>query len=372
MEMHIGNLANLNYLWLVAGVIAVAAAAAAANRRAVARFATKNLTPFLFPGSSRRRIVKLAIISAAVAAMVVALADIRWGKTWREVPQKGIEVMFVLDVSRSMLAEDVAPNRLERAKQQIKDMVDEMAGDRVGLVVFAGDVRQKIPLTSHYHDFKQILDEVGPHNVLRGGSKIGDAIQMASDAFLDKTADHKAIVIFTDGEDHESDPAAIAAAVHEAKGIRLFTVGLGDDEQGARVPVQTASRRGFLTHNGEQVWSKMNGEVLKQIALKTDGAYIPAGTKQVDMAGVYRDYVAQVNEQDFETAKIHSYIPRYQWFVGTALLLILADTLLNGNKRRSAMPYRYAVAAPKKSDPKTNSKKSNRQSARTSQHTHAA
>mgnify|MGYP002622841133 FL=1 len=346
--------------------VAVTVPASVANRRAVARFATKDLTPFLFPASGRRRLVKLGLVSAALACLVMALVDVRWGKTWREVPQKGIEVMFLLDVSRSMLAEDATPNRLERAKQQIKDMVDEMAGDRVGLVVFAGDVRQKIPLTSHYNDFKRTLDEVGPHEVDRGGSRIGDAIQMASEAFLDKTADHKAIVIFTDGEDHESNPVDIATAAHKANGIRVFTVGLGDDTQGSRVPIQSSPRhRSYLTYNGEQIWSKMNGEVLKQIALKTYGAYIPAGTKQVDMASVYRKYVAQVNEQDFETARINSYIPRYQWFVGLALLLLLADALLSGSKRAVATPYRYAAATPD-SDAPTNS------TTRLYQHTHHA
>ena len=373
MDIQIGNYANFNYLWLVAAVVAVTVAAAVANRRAVARFATKNLTPFLFPASGRRRIFKLGIVSAALAMMVLALVDVRWGKTWREVPQKGIEVMFLLDVSRSMLAEDVTPNRLERAKQQIKDMVDEMAGDRVGLVVFAGDVRQKIPLTSHYNDFKRTLDEVGPHEVDRGGSRIGDAIGMASEAFLDKTSDHKAIVIFTDGEDHESDPVAVAEAMHQANGIRMFTVGLGDGEQGSRVPVQSSPRhRSYLTHNGEQIWSKMNGEVLKQIALKTDGAYIPAGTKQVDMASVYRQYVAQVNEQDFETARINSYIPRYQWFVGLALLLLLTDTLLGGSKRASAVPHRYGVETPPQDAPLKPTRHSKSPNQRTSKHTHAA
>ena len=110
-------------------------------------------------------------------------------------------MVFALDVSRSMLAEDVTPNRLDRAKQQISDMVDEMAGDRVGLVVFAGNAKQVLPLTSHYEDFKQILADVGPHSVTRGGSRLGDAIQVADDCFMNKTNEHKTIVLFTDGED---------------------------------------------------------------------------------------------------------------------------------------------------------------------------
>ena len=140
----------------------------------------------------------------ALLALVLALIDIRWGKIWREVPQKGIEVMFVLDVSRSMLAEDAKPSRLERAKQQIGDMLEAMAGDRVGLVVFAGERVQLVPLTSHYQDFRQTLRDVGPENVDRGGSRLGDALQLAASGFLDQTGDHKAVVVLTDGEDQET------------------------------------------------------------------------------------------------------------------------------------------------------------------------
>jgi Ca-activated chloride channel family protein len=335
MDLQIGNASNLMLLWIVVAVLVALIMAGIVRRRALARFATSNLLARLIPSDSRRGYWPRAALGiVCLLALVLALVDVRWGKTWREVPQKGIEVMFVLDVSRSMLAEDIAPNRLERAKQQIKDMVDEMAGDRVGLVVFSGDVRQQVPLTSHYEDFKQTLDEVGPHNVNRGGSRLGDAIRAAGDAFLDKTGDHKAIVVFTDGEDHESRPVDAAKQLREEKGIRIFTVGLGDMQHGSRIPIRLASGgRSYLQHNGQQVWSKMNGDILKEVAMTTDGAYIPAGTKQVDMAGVYRDYVTSVEQTDFETAKINSYIPRYQWLVGIALAAIFLETFLVFGRR---------------------------------------
>ena len=261
--------------------------------------------------------------------MTIALMDIRWGKTWREVPQKGIEVMFVLDVSRSMLAEDASPNRLSRAKQQIKDMVDEMAGDRVGLVVFAGDTRQSVPLTSHYEDFKQTLIPSDRTRCERGGSRLGDAIAAAANGFIDKTNDHKAIVVFTDGEDQESQPVEIAKKLYAEKGIRIFTVGLGDMDQGARIPDTESRRGGFIQHDGQQVWSKMNGQILSQIATETNGAYIPAGTKRVNMADVYHGYVANVEQTEFETAKINAYVARFQWFAVPALALLLLEVFLS-------------------------------------------
>lgn len=327
MDLQFGNLPQLAWFWLVLIVAVAMIAAEFIRRRAIHQFATANLTSRLF---SHRRLIRVAIKSlvglTAMSLLVVALIDARWGQTWREVPQKGIDVVFALDISRSMLAEDVSPNRLERAKQQIKDMVDEMAGDRVGLVVFAGESKRQVPLTKHYHDFKNALDEVGTFHVDRGGSQLGDAIQLAADCFLDKTNDHKAIVVFTDGEDQESDPVNVAAQAFAESGIRIFTVGLGDPQQGARIPAsgQGASGR-YLEYQGQPVWSKLNSPVLEQVALAADGAYVPAETKTVDMADVYHQYVANVEQQDFETARIKSYIPRFQIFVGLALALVLAE-----------------------------------------------
>jgi len=330
MNIQFGNLSQLNWLWLVALCVAAAAMAAVAQRRARTRFATANLIRrVLPPARALRRTVGMALVTGALAMMVLALVDIRWGKVWRDVPQRGIEVMFVLDVSRSMQAEDASPNRLQRAKQQIKDTVDEMAGDRVGLVVFAGDVKQQIPLTTHYDDFKQSLDEVGPHNVRRGGSRLGNAIDAASHAFLTKSNAHKAMVIFTDGEDQESDPIDAARRAHEETGIRIFTVGLGDMDQGARIPIQSDDHREYLQHDGQQVWSKLHGETLRQVAAETDGAYVPAGTKQVNMADVYHRYIADVEQQEFETARINQYEARFQWFLGLGLVLLLVEIVLS-------------------------------------------
>ena len=330
MDIQIGN-ASAFYLLAVVGVgIGVTAWAAIARRRATMQFATESQRSRLLPtGASARHWTSAILVTTSLTLLAIALTDIRWGKTWREVPQKGIEVMFVLDVSRSMLAEDASPNRLTRAKQQIKDMVDEMAGDRVGLVAFAGETRQAVPLTSHYEDFKQTLDSVGPHTVRSGGSRLGDAITAAANGFLSKTNEHKAIVIFTDGEDQESDPVGVAEKLYADKGIRIFTVGLGDINRGARIPESEGGRGGYVQYNGQQVWSKMNGQVLQQIAENTNGAYIPAGTRRVNMADVYHGYVANVEQGDFETAKINAYIARYQWFAVPALALLLLEVFVS-------------------------------------------
>ncbi len=347
MDFQVGQLSNASWILYVVVIFVVSAVAMVMHRRAVRDFATPNLLQRLLPsGIVARSIVSAALTLFAMCFLVIALLDIRWGKVWREVPQRGIEVIFALDVSRSMLAQDVKPSRLDRAKQDIKDIVNEMEGDRVGLVLFAGDVKRHVPLTNHYDDFKQSLDEVGPHNISRGGSNLGQAIRVASESFLEKSADHKALVLITDGEDHESKPVSAAVDARDELGVRIFTVGLGDMQQGARIPMQTRSRQpAYIEHEGQQIWSKLNGEVLKKIASVTEGAYIPAGTKQVDMAAVYHRFIRSIEQQEFDTAKINSYVPRYPWFLGAALLLLIVDTAISVWPRRLANANTQAFGA---------------------------
>lgn len=345
MDLQFGNPNHWYLMIIVAFGVATTVWSVLARRRAAGKFASATARGRIFPHTSGGgHVVSALLVLGSLALMSLALLDIRWGKTWQEVPQKGIEVMFALDVSRSMLAEDVAPNRLARAKQQIEDMVDEMAGDRIGLVVFAGDTRQSVPLTTHYDDFKQVLETVGPETVRRGGSRLGAAIESAADGFIDKTNDHKAIVIFTDGEDQESQPVEMANTLFQEKGIRIFTVGLGNMDQGARIPDSDSRSGGFLEHEGQQVWSKLDGRILSEIATSTNGAYIPAGTKRVNMADVYHGYVANVEQTEFETAKINTYIPRFQWFALPALILLLLEVIWSTRKSRRTQRRRSSIA----------------------------
>lgn len=293
-------------------------------------------------GVGRAPWMSIGLLCTAFFLLTLTLIDLRWGKVTREVPQKGIEVMFALDVSRSMLAEDASPNRLERAKQQIRDLMEELAGDRVGLVAFAGEARVMIPLTRHYEDFKNTLDSITPENISRGGSRLGDAIEVAAAGFLDKTRQHRVIVVLTDGEDQESYPVEVTRRVHEESGVRVFTIGLGDTRQGARVPEPTLrpGQRGerFLTYKGNTVWSKLDGETLEAVALASEGAYIPAGTQYVDMSQVYQRYIAPIEPSEFETAKVETYEARFQWFALPVFLCLLVELVwATGRERRMGM-----------------------------------
>ncbi len=341
MDLQIGNASNIFLAGFSFITVLLSIGCMYLRHRTVSQFAAQQFgRPLVAIPNQLRRLVAMVLVGFSIAFLALALMDIRWGKTTRQVPQKGIEVMFALDVSRSMLATDASPNRLDRAKQQITDMMSQMVGDRVGLVVFGGEAKQSVPLTSHYEDFKQTLETVGPHSISKGGSKLGTAIETAADGFLKETGDHKAIVLFTDGEDQESQPVELAKDLFQETGIRVFTVGLGDFEQGSRIPTSDDRRDQFLTHRGEQVWSKLNGTVLQAIATETNGAYIPAGTKQVDMAEVYHSYIANVEQAEFETAEIDAYTPRYQWFAGVAFVLLILEVWVTTLRRDPARPHK--------------------------------
>src|SRR5262249_26474395 len=154
-------------------------------------------------------------------------------------------------------------------------------------------------------------------------------------------------VVFSDGEDQDSQPVEVAKKLHEKKGIRIFTVGLGDESKGARIPVRTADgRQNWLQYEGEEVWTKMNGAVLQEVALAADGAYVPAGTKHVSMDQVYKAHIASIEKNQYEQAKVNAYVPRYQWFVGLALFLAGLEVVLRDTKKiRLPKPAAMTAAA---------------------------
>lgn len=333
MDIQFNNLESLHWLWLAPGLLIVMIIGFHVRRRRLRAFADRNLIDRLTPRvSAGRQSVRAGLVLGALVLIVAALLDPRWGVSYQTVEQRGIDIIFALDVSRSMEAEDVAPNRLERSKQMIGDIVETLRGDRVGLVTIAGKPTLKCPLTSDYRAFMLSLEEVQAESGARGGSHVGDALREAKRSFTDETPDYKAVVLFTDGDDHDSYPVQIAAQLYEEAGVRVYTVGLGDASEGSRIPVEVDGRRDFLTYRGEQVWSKMNPTLLREVALAGGGAFIPAGTRQVDMAAVFEERISPATNRRFETTRIQRYGVQYQWFAGAALLLLLIESAMRGGK----------------------------------------
>lgn len=327
------QLGYLHALWAVAAVGALMAVGFVRRREALRRFADAHLLPLLTPDRSIARAwLKNALVLLALLGLVGAMIDPRWGVYFEDVKRRGIDLIFVLDVSRSMLAEDASPNRLERAKQSIRDVLEVLGGDRVGLVTFAGERVLQCPLTVDYSAFRMVLDEVDPRSGTRGGSLLGDALRDASTSFADEIKGHKALIVLSDGEDMDSYPVEAAREVYDQRGIRIYTVGIGDSAQGARIPLMREGAKTYLEHDGQQVWSRMTPDVLEKIALAAGGAFIPAGTSMFDLAGYYAEKIKTADEREFNEGQRQRYHVQFVWFAAPALILLLVESLISARR----------------------------------------
>lgn len=342
-------------LWLVAAaaVAALGIGAALWRRRAAARFADSALLPRIAPGLSLSRGVwRAALLGGAASCLAVALMDPRAAEQTEELTRRGADVMFVVDVSRSMLAEDATPNRLERARTFISDAIDAMGGDRAGLIDFAGVAAVRAPLTLNYDALKSAVDGLEPKDSRRGGSMLGDAIRLAAESFPTDDAGH-AIVILSDGEDMGSDPMDAAREAAE-RGIRIITVGIGDPREGARIPVGDGPARRFLVHEGEEVWSRMDAATLRDVADATGGLYVPAGTAQVELGEILARSLGDLERTEGDSSVAKTAAPLFQWPAGLALALLVIESMISARARRAraasistpgAMPSPSASAA---------------------------
>jgi len=328
------NLAQLHWLWAVLVLAGIVVYGFVRKRHALERFASAHLVGHLIlrVSFSRQR-VRASLLLLAMTALVLGMIDPRWGVYYEDIPRRGIDIMFVLDVSRSMLAEDIAPSRLGRAKQYIGDVLEVLGGDRVGLVTFAGAAELKCPLTINYGAYRMTLDEVQPMRAARGGTLIGDAVRLAAASFVDKVKKYKAIIVMTDGEDQESYPVEAAEKAFVEQGIRVYTIGIGDTSEGTRIPVEKEGSRFFLQHDGQEVWSKMNPVTLRDMAVKGGGAYIPAGTRNIDLGRIYRERMASVDRREFDVSRVERYKVQYMWFAGVALLLLIVEACMSDLKQ---------------------------------------
>lgn len=326
----------LYLLWLLPVLFGLFLYSAGRRKQLLARFCNTAMQHRLVFVNPVRRRWKAALLLAAFALLVIALARPAWNLQQTTVTRTGRDVVFVLDVSRSMLAEDLAPNRLERAKLAIADVIDNLQGDRVGLLVFAGSAAVKCPLTLDYGFFRMMLDTVSTDSISRGGTMIGDAIRVVLDQMLDKQErKYKDIVLITDGEDHESFPVDAAGEAAE-KGIRLFIVGLGDENEGKRIPVTDESgRRTFLKYQGREVWTRLDADTLRKMALATPGGrYLNVATGTVDLGEVYMQLIGSAEKRALEEETIEKYEEKFQVFLALCFLLLFLEIMVSERRDR--------------------------------------
>ncbi len=333
--------ANPQYLWLLTALPALVllfAAAARNRRRRLARFGCEETLRELTPDVSTGRIVlKFILFCAAFALVVCAAARPQFGSKLREEKSQGIEMMLVVDVSNSMLAEDFEPNRLERTKYAIDKLFDGIRQDRVGLVVFAGEPKVQLPITSDYRMAKAFARRIDPSLVAVQGTAVGKALEQALLSFSGDTeeAHSRVVVLITDGENHEDDAVAVARRAAEM-GVRIYTIGIGTPE-GAPIRIG-----GDLIHDerGEIVVSKLNEEMLSQIADLTGGAYVRASKLSLGLDEIVKS-IDEMERTELSTVRFEEYDEQYPYLLAAALVLLLIEFLLLD--RRNPLLARFDI-----------------------------
>lgn len=318
--------ANIEMLWwLIAVPVFVIGYVVSTKRkqRQLQEFGDKELMAQLMPDASKSRPMwKFCLLIVAFVLLIVAAARPQYGQKENTVKRQGIEVMVALDISNSMLAEDVAPNRLDRAKQMLSKMIDHMVDDKVGLVVFAGEAFTQLPITCDYVSAKMFLNTITPNLIQTQGTAIGTALQTAISSFgsLESEAG-RAIVLITDGENHEDDAIAAAKQAHEL-GMQVFVIGIGKPE-GAPIP-KPGTNDYFKDRSGQVVVSKLNEEMCQQIAEAGSGVYVRCDNTNTAMRALQQE-LDRIATTELETTVYADYNEQYQSFALIALLLLMIE-----------------------------------------------
>ncbi len=297
------------------------------------KFAAARLLPRLAGNvSGARRHIRFLLLILAVVATVAALAQPRWGYTWEERKLHGRDILIAIDVSRSMLANDISPSRLARAKLAAEDLIGQLQGDRVGLIAFAGTAFLQAPLTADHAAVLDALREMGPNIIPRGGTDIAEALRTAAEAFGNGESDNRALVLFTDGE--ELEESAVAAAKEMKGKVRIFTAGIGSAEGSIiAIPSENGQTEYVKDPDGQIVKSRLDGPRLKEIAETTGGFYVHLVSGPPEMQQIFRDGLKPMIERDTTAQVTKRPIERYEWPLAAGMALVAASMLVSERKR---------------------------------------
>ena len=312
------------YLLLLIPVLAIIYALVARRRRhLLAKFGNLELLQGLMPDFSRGWLrLKFVLYLLAFACVVLAAARPQFGSKLREEKSKGVEMMLVVDVSNSMLAEDFEPNRLERTKYAIGKLFEGLHQERVGLVAFAGEPKVQLPITSDYRMAQAFAKRLSPSLVGEQGTAVGKALQLATLSFSSQSEQSRVIVLITDGENHEDD-AVEAARVAKEQGIRIYTIGIGTPE-GAPIKIDGEFVK---DEDGQMVVSKLGEQMLEQIASITDGAYVRATKQSIGLEEIVKS-INEMEKSELSTVRYEEYNEQYQYLLAVALSLLLLESLI--------------------------------------------
>ncbi|TXC76180.1 VWA domain-containing protein [Luteibaculum oceani] len=300
--------------------------------KAINKFADLELfNAVVEPYSISKHSIKFWLFRVALFLLAFACINPKIGSRLAEGKTKGMDIVFCLDVSNSMLAEDLTPNRLSKAKRMIEKVLDELNGDRIGLVVFAGEAFVQLPLTTDYGAARLFLSSLSPDVVPTQGTAIGSAIDLAFQSFDPESPVGKAIIVITDGENHEDD-AGFAAKYANDNGIKVFGVGMGTIA-GAPIPVNKGKKDFKRDNSGEIVVSKLNAALIEEIADKGNGLAIYASNSQQATKALIEE-LQQMEKGELDTVVYQDYEDRFQWFLLPSVLLLLIDALLGSRKNK--------------------------------------
>jgi len=321
----------LKWLWLLLPLIAMVVFM---HRQRTARLSElisarvwKTVISAYNPKRSRWR---TALRLWALLGIGLALSRPQWGFHTEEVQQRGLEIIVVLDTSKSMLAADIKPNRLQQAQWAVRDFVRHLKGDRIGLIAFAGSSFLQCPVTIDYAAFTMMLNDLYGGIIPRGGTAIGQALKTAMESFDEKSEADRVIILITDGEDHEGDPLRVAKKLTE-KNIRLYSIGVGTPE-GELIPA--GNGEGYLKdEQGRVVKSTINETLLEQLASETGGFYVRSAPGDFGLDRIYKLGISNLQRDEQETRLAKVYEERFGWFSAAALLLLLAEALVAGKTK---------------------------------------
>lgn len=304
------------------------------KKRALNKFGNWAIMQRLIPAmSTTRAIIRFGILMLAYFFLIIGLANPQIGSKLVEGERSGIDIIVALDVSNSMLAQDIKPSRLERSKQAISKLIDKLGNDRIGMVVFAGNAYVQLPITTDHSAAKMFLSTISTKVVPTQGTAIGEAIELASESFEDEKHS-RAIVIITDGENHEDDAVEIAKSVSE-KGIRVYTIGMGLPD-GTPIPDYDKYDRqiGYKKDKqGNTVVTKLNEPMLQEIAVAGDGFYVRANNSQAGLSKVFEE-INKLEKTEFESKVFSDYESRFQYFIALSLLFLLIEIIIFERKSK--------------------------------------
>jgi len=325
------------FLYLLAGIpalIIIYIISYQIKKKSISKFGNPSVVSHLMPDiSSLRSHLKFIILTLALISIIFALSGPQFGSKLKEIKRKGIEIIIALDISNSMLAEDIKPDRLERSKQAILRLLDQLDNDRIGLIVFAGDAYTQVPITTDYDGTRMFLNNINTDIVSRQGTAIDKAIRLAGNSFTQDAEANKAIIIISDGENHEGDAIQAAEQANE-KGIKVYTIGMGSHD-GAPIPIRGAySQSEFLKdRQGNVVTSKLNSKMLSQIAMAGGGRYYHATSTNVGLNKLFNE-LDKLDKVEIDTKVYSEYEEQFPVLVWIALGLIILDFLILERKNK--------------------------------------